>query len=152
MSRVYTSSAETDSERASREATSGTSERVNRPIGELFSKLASDVSLLIRQEIALAKKELGQSLTQALGATVSLVIGGVIAIVGLIALLAAAILALALIMPDWAAALIFGLVFIVVGLMFIMGAVNRLKTISIVPERTTQTLKDDAEMLREKAQ
>lgn len=124
--------------------------RETRPIAELFSKLASDVSLLISQEVALAKKELGQTFSQVIGGAVWLVIGGVIGLVGMIALLAAAILALALIMPDWAAALIFGLVFIVVGLLLVRLGVNRFKKVSLVPERTAQTLKEDAEMLKEK--
>lgn len=127
-----------------------TRERDVRPLGELFSKLASDVSLLIRQEIALAKKEFGQMLGQALGGAVSLVIGAVLATVGLLALLAALILALALVMPHWAAALVVGLAFIVVGAILAVIGINRLKKLKLIPERTARTLQDDAEMVREK--
>jgi predicted phage tail protein len=123
----------------------------DRPIGELFSKLASDVSLLIRQEIALAKKELSQTLSQALGSAVSLIVGALVAYVGLLALIAALILGLARTMDAWLAALIVGGVLALLGLILILVGVNRIKRVQLVPPRTSQTLKEDAEMLKEKA-
>lgn len=125
--------------------------RDTRSFGDLFSQLAGDLSLLLRQEVALAKKEFQEALAQAVGGAISLAVGGVLATVGLIAILTSVILALALIMPHWAAALLVGAIFVVLGIIFVMLGINRLKKLKLIPERTTQTLKDDAAMIREKA-
>lgn len=125
--------------------------RDTRSFGDLFSQLAGDLSLLLRQEVALAKKEFQEALAQAVGGAISLAVGGVLATVGLIAILTSVILALALIMPHWAAALLVGAIFVILGVIFVMLGINRLKKLKLIPERTTQTLKDDAAMIREKA-
>ena len=125
-------------------------ERETRSFGDLFSQLTNDTTLLLRQEVALAKKELQQALAQAVGGVVSLAVGGVLATVGLVAVLISVILALALVMPDWAAALLVGAIFLVLALVFVMLGINRLKKVKLTPERTSQTLKEDAEMIREK--
>ncbi len=126
------------------------SERETRSFGDLFSQLTGDTTLLLRQEVALAKKEFQQALAQAVGGAISLAVGGILATVGLIAVLTSVILALALIMPDWAAALLVGVIFLVLAFIFVMLGVNRLKKLKLIPERTSQTLKEDAEMIREK--
>ena len=127
-------------------------ERETRSFGDLFSQLAGDTSLLVQQEVALAKKEFQASLAQAVGGIIVLAVGGVLATVGLIAILTSVILALALVMPHWAAALLVGAIFVILGVVFALAGVNRLRKLKLIPERTTQTLKDDAAMIREKAQ
>ncbi len=127
-------------------------ERETRSFGDLFSQLAGDTSLLVQQEIALAKKEFQASLAQAVGGVIVLAVGGVLATVGLIAILTSVILALALVMPHWAAALLVGAIFVILGIVLALVGVNRLRKLKLIPERTAQTLKDDAAMIREKAQ
>ncbi len=127
-------------------------ERETRSFGDLFSQLAGDTSLLVQQEVALAKKEFQASLAQAVGGVIVLAVGGVLATVGLIAILTSVILALALVMPHWAAALLVGAIFVILGIVFALVGVNRLRKLKLIPERTAQTLKDDAAMIREKAQ
>ena len=131
-------------------ASDTTPERETRSFSDLFSQLTSDTTLLLRQEVALAKKEFQQALAQAVGGAISLAVGGILATVGLIAVLTSVILALALIMPDWAAALLVGVIFLVLAFIFVMLGINRLKKLKLIPERTSQTLKEDAEMIREK--
>ncbi len=127
-------------------------ERETRSFGDLFSQLAGDTSLLVQQEVALAKKEFQASLAQAVGGVIVLAVGGVLATVGLIAILTSVILALALVMPHWAAALLVGAIFVILGIVLALVGVNRLRRLKLIPERTAQTLKDDAAMIREKAQ
>ncbi len=127
-------------------------ERETRSFGDLFSQLAGDTSLLVQQEVALAKKEFQASLAQAVGGVIVLAVGGVLATVGLIAILTSVILALALVMPHWAAALLVGAIFVILGVVLALVGVNRLRKLKLIPERTAQTLKDDAAMIREKAQ
>ena len=50
----------------------------NRPIGEVFSAVTSDLSTLMRQEVALAKAEIRESATQA-GAAVGKLAGAGVA-------------------------------------------------------------------------
>lgn len=134
-----------------REREGHSAQRETRPLGELFSQLATDTTLLMRQEVALAKKELQRSLAQAAGGAVWLAVGAILATVGLIAVLTSVILALALVMPHWAAALLVGVIFLILGAVFAWSGVKRFSQLQLIPERTAQTLRDDAEMIREKA-
>ncbi|MCV7199527.1 phage holin family protein [Mycobacterium angelicum] len=75
-------------------------------IGELMAQLSSQTSRLVRDEMRLAQKELQQSAKHA-GAGAGLFgTAGLLAFFGLASLIAAAIAALTLALPTWAAALI----------------------------------------------
>ena len=126
--------------------------RDTRSFGELFSQLAGDLGLLVQQEIALAKKEFQTALVQAGIGVVALAVALTLATVGLIAVLTSVILALALVMPHWAAALVVGLIFIVLAGVAAYLGIQRLRKLKLIPERTAQTLRDDVAMIREKAQ
>jgi uncharacterized membrane protein YqjE len=77
-----------------------------RGMGELVKELAGQVSTLVRQEIELAKTEMGEKGKKAgLGAGV-LGGAGVAALLMLGSLSAFMIIVLALVMPAWASALI----------------------------------------------
>ena len=65
-----------------------------RTLGELFGELSQDVALLVRQEARLAKTEMQQKLSNVTTDLVSLATGGVVALVGGLALTAALILLL----------------------------------------------------------
>ena len=126
--------------------------RDTRSFGELFSQLAGDLGLLVQQEVALAKKEFQTALVQAGIGVVALAVALTLATVGLIAVLTSVILALALVMPHWAAALVVGLIFIVLAGVAAYLGIQRLRKLKLIPERTAQTLRDDVAMIREKAQ
>ncbi len=126
-------------------------------LGALFADLSDKTTLLIRQEINLAKEEVKEKVKRAALDVVSFLIGAFVAYIGLLALIAAAALALALVLPDWVATLIVGLVVIAVGGILVWVGINSLKDINLKPERTietlknTQTLKDDAQAAKEKS-
>lgn len=73
-------------------------DKQDRSIGELFSELASETSILIQQEIALAKVELTQKATHVGRSIGYLILGGAVAYAALLALLAAIIIVLANVM------------------------------------------------------
>lgn len=123
-----------------------------RTIPAVLSDLIRDAVLLLQREIELAKAEIGATVSKATGSVVSLVVGGVIAHTGLLALVAALILALALVWPAWLAALVVGGAIIVIGGVMAMTAVQRLKHLQAAPNRTIKSLKEDVEILREKFQ
>ena len=80
------------------------SDPTNATTGELITRLSSQVSELVRGEIALAKAELAQKGKRAgIGAGLAGA-AGVLALYGVGALITTVIAALALVLPVWAAA------------------------------------------------
>ena len=57
--------------------------------------------------------------------------------------------ALALVIPTWAAALIVGMIIIVVGGLFAKSGLGMLSLRTLTPDRTAQSLQKDARMVRE---
>jgi Putative Actinobacterial Holin-X, holin superfamily III len=120
-----------------------------RSIGELFSQLANDTTSLVRQEVLLAKVELGQKATE-VGRQVGLVaLGGGVAYAGLLAVVAAMILLLAQYIPVWLSALIIGLAIMGTGYFLIQRHLNALKHLDPTPRATVDTLKQDKEWVKE---
>jgi uncharacterized membrane protein len=126
------------------------SEADQRSLGELFSELTSDFSLLLRKEIQLARVETMEKVSDATQSIIWMVAGGLIAYAGFIGLVIAGIVGLALFMPLWLSALIVGVVLVVVGLILIQSGRSSLQEMTVVPERTVESLKEDAEFVKEK--
>ena len=86
-------------------------------IGELMSQLSAQTSRLVRDEMRLAQKEFQESVKHA-GIGAGLIsAAGLLAVIGLMTLVAAAVAALALVLPVWAAAVIVAVVlFIAAGI------------------------------------
>ena len=121
----------------------------NRPLGDLFGDLASEMSNLVRQEVALAKVEVAQK-AKYVGRNVGyLVVGGAVAYVALLAIVAAIIMLLAKVLPDWGAALLVGVVIGVVGWLLIGKAMMALQNTDLTPRETVETLKEDATWMKE---
>src|ERR1700676_1027099 len=89
--------------------------RSERSVAGLFGDLARECSKLFRQEIALGRAELAAKLRQFGTAAIEIVAGGLIVYAGFLALLVAAGLGLALVVPPWLAALIVGAVTVTIG-------------------------------------
>ncbi len=120
-----------------------------RSLGELFADLASETGNLVRQEVQLAKTEMTNKVTSA-GKDVGLVgAGGALAYAGLLAVLGGIILGLGRIMPLWASALLVGVIVLGVGYMLVQKGLTALKRIDPTPRETIQTLKEDAQMVKE---
>ena len=120
-----------------------------RSLGELFSELANETTRLVRQEVQLAKIELGQKAAD-VGKRVGLIaLGGAVAYAGLLAVVAALILIVAHFTPVWLAALIVGLAIIGIGYFLIQQQLNALKNADLTPRATVETLKQDKDWARE---
>ena len=121
----------------------------NRPLGDLFGDLASDMSNLVRQEVALAKLEVTQK-AKFLGRNVGyLVVGGAVAYAGLLAVIAAIIMLLDNYMPSWGAALLVGVVVALIAWMMIGKAIAALQQADLTPRETVETLKEDATWMKQ---
>jgi hypothetical protein len=126
--------------------------RNERPVGGLLSDLARQFTLLLRQEMALARAEMVGNIGRLGGAGGLVAAGGLIAFAGLIYLLAAATLGLGQIMELWLAALIVGAVVVLIGTGVALLGRARLQASNLMPHRTVRSLKDDAAWAREQAQ
>ena len=121
----------------------------NRPLGDLFSDLATDMSNLVRQEVALAKIEVTQK-AKYLGRNVGyLVVGGAVAYAGLLAVIAAIIMLLDNYMPAWGAALLVGVVVALIAWLMIGKAMSALQQADLTPRETVETLKEDASWMKQ---
>ena len=120
-----------------------------RSIGELFSQLATDTSTLVRQEVRLAKLELGEKAAQ-VGKQVALIaVGGGVAYAGLLTLIAAIVLVLAQYMAPWLSALVVGAVVTAIGFVLAKQQMTALKHLDPTPRATIETLKEDKEWAKE---
>jgi hypothetical protein len=124
----------------------------DRSLGELFSELASETSTLVRQEVALAKTELTQKARQVGMNVAYMAVGGAVAYAAFLAVIAAAIIGLSHVMPWWAAALVVGVMVGIAGGALLFKAVSALKEVDLTPQQTVETLKEDAQWVKEKMQ
>ena len=121
----------------------------NRPLGDLFGDLATEMSNLLRQEVSLAKVEVTQK-AKYVGRNIGyLVVGGAVAYAALLAILAAIIMLLARVMPHWGATLIVGVVVGAIGWMLIGKAMMALQQADLTPRETVETLKEDATWMKQ---
>jgi uncharacterized membrane protein YqjE len=123
----------------------------NATTGELVTRLSTQISELVRGELALAKAELAQKGKRAgIGAGL-LGTAGVLALYGLGALVLTVIAALALVMPAWLAALIVAvLIFIVAGVLGLLGKNQLQRATPPVPENTVESVKRDVATVQER--
>jgi hypothetical protein len=124
--------------------------RDERSLGDLFSDLSRETTTLVRQEVQLAKAELTQSATEAARGIGMLVAGGAVAYAGLLFLLLAIVFGLIEAGWDaWLSALIVGLVVVAIGAVLVLRARESLKPANLAPQKTVETLKEDAAWAKE---
>ena len=117
--------------------------------GELLKRLTKDPGQLIQQEVALAKEELKAEAMKAGKA------GGMLAGAGFAGYMVAVLLSLALVfaldavMPlGWAAVIVAVIWAIIGGVLYAVGR-NRMKDVDPVPRQTVETLREDAQWVRD---
>lgn len=127
-------------------------------LGDLLGGLANDISGLFRKEIQLAKAEASEKLDEAVKASRNLAIGGVLAIGAVGVLLAALVTGLAALlinmgMPETAAGFVAGIIVAAVigGIAWAMisRGIAELKANKLNMQRTTNSLRMDAEVVKE---
>lgn len=118
-------------------------------IGELLGQLANNSAALVRDEIALARQEMGEKINSFRSGVVTVAIGAIVGLMAILTLTAAAVIGLAHLMDAGYAALIVGGVLAIVGGIIASTGLNRLKQTSLKPEQTIETLEEDKEWLKE---
>lgn len=120
-------------------------------LGELLSQLSAQTSRLVRDELRLAQKEFQESARHAGMGAGLLSVAGLFAVLGLATVVAAAVAALSLVLPVWAAALIVALVlFLIAG---IAALVSKKQADEVTPAtpRTVETVKADIQEVKDRA-
>lgn len=120
-------------------------ERQESSLRPLLNQLAQDSAALVKQEINLAKAEVRESVRQTAAGATRIAIGAAIgAVAGLVLTAFLVILIGELLGNYWLSALIVGLVLALVGGILAMAGVRRFRTVSVTPERTIETIREDA--------
>jgi hypothetical protein len=122
-----------------------------RSLGELFSDLSRETSLLMRQEVELAKVETSQIIKQVLKDALPAIIGLLIAYGGLLGLIEAGIYGLGTVLPWWASSLIIGGGTLIIGLIITAIALNHLRKRDLKLHHTVNTLKEDVQWAKRQA-
>ncbi len=121
-------------------------------IPQLLRQLSTETTTLVRQEIALAKVELNEKIKVITSGAVMFGVAAVFAVGAFGALTTVFIAALALAMPVWAAALIVTIVYGIVVAVTALRGKKQLSGASLVPEQTAQSVKEDVEWAKTRAQ
>ena len=133
-------------------STQQTNDLRERPIGEVASQLTHDLSLLVRQEMQLAKEEMRQKGRIALPGLGMIGAAGVVALCAAGAVTAFVVLVLATFLDDWLAALLTGLALGgVAAILAVLGKERVEDAGTPVPEETIETVKEDAQWMKERA-
>jgi hypothetical protein len=137
------------------ETTMPESETVESPssVGRLISELMRDVGTLFRQEMDLARAELAGKAGAAKAGVLKIGIAAGTGLVGVFVLAAAAVLGLTLLLSLWMAPLVAAFVgALAVGAALALGAyllyrrgVEEVQVRTFVPERTLESLKENAQ-------
>ena len=117
---------------------------------DLTRRLSEDSATLVRTEIELAKAEVREKVQSLAKAAAFGAVAAALSLVALFALIQAVIDALDLAMPAWLAALIVGVVLLLLaGLLGMLAARNAKRGAPPVPEQAVAEAKAVAETLRE---
>ena len=120
-----------------------------KSLGELFADLSSQISALVRQEVQLAKTEITQKISGLAKGAAALAVAAFLGVAAFFVLLLAAIYALSLIVPAWAAALIVAVVLLIIAGVAALTGIKMLKSATPpVPEKTMETLKETPQWLK----
>lgn len=118
-------------------------------VGQLVSQLSEQSSRLIREEMDLARLEIKDTVKHAGRGAGLFSTAAVIGVFGVGALITTAIIALDLILPLWAAALIVTVVlFGMAGIAALVGK-REVEQVSPTPERTVENVKRDVREVKE---
>ena len=116
----------------------------------LLRQLSREVPALFTKELALAKAELQTSLTTLKAGIAGVAGGAIVLLAGFIILLMAVVYGLSMVMAPWLAALIVGVVVMIIGFAMLQSGKKQFEPSNFKPDRTLDALNKDQEALRRK--
>jgi hypothetical protein len=117
-------------------------------LSQLVAGLSSDLQTLVHKEAELATREVENKLDAAKLQVATLGLGVAALAGGGLVLLAAAVLGLSLVLPAWAAALVVGLVVMVIGAVLVATGKAKLSQINPRPEQAMANIKRDISAIK----
>lgn len=130
----------------------GPGEHDHHSVGELVGQATEQLSLLVRQEVALAKEELAEKGRRAGRGGGLLGAAGAVAYVGFMTLAAAGVAALSLVLDVWAAALIvMAVLFVIAAVLAAVGRAQLRRATPPRPERALDSVKADMDEIKGRA-
>jgi hypothetical protein len=125
-----------------------TDEVAETSIGEMIGNISNHLSQLFRQEVELAKAELKQEASKAGKAAGMLGGAGLAGYMVIVLLSFALVFALSNVMdPGWAA-LIVAVIWAIIAAVLYANGRKKLKNVDPVPRQTVDTIKEDAQWLK----
>jgi len=115
-------------------------------VASLVGGLIEDTQTLVRQEVALARRELQDEWTKTKAAAAMLGIAAVVC--GLAALLLSFCIvnALEIVLPAWASFLIIGAAYAVIGGLVMAAGIKKINEVRLVPQ-TTESVRRDVQAI-----
>jgi type IV secretory pathway TrbD component len=127
-----------------------TTARDERSLGDLFGELSQQTSTLVKKEIELARLEVTRSVTGMARNSAMIAVGGVIGYAGaIVVLIGLGWLLAGLGLPVWLAFVLVGGLTLAIGAFLAYRAMNAMKQVNVVPERTVETIKEDVEWAKD---
>ncbi|MBC7944002.1 MAG: phage holin family protein [Burkholderiales bacterium] len=125
----------------------------DRSLLSLISDLTQETYTLVRKEVALAKAEMSQKVSQLGSGVASIAIGGAVAFAGMLVLLDAVVAKLTEVLPAdmaaWLSPLIIGAIVAIIGLIMLMKGKSNLEAQNLMPQRTLNSLQRDKDLAKE---
>jgi uncharacterized membrane protein YqjE len=120
----------------------------NRPISAVLHDIVGNMQDIVRSEMRMAKTELGEELRKSASAGMLLGVGVLLLAFSVLFALLAAVHALSLVVPPWAAALIVAAGVGLIAALFVAFGLTRFKKVRAVP-RTVNSVKENVEWAKQ---
>lgn len=132
--------------------------RDERSLGDLLKELTGEIRDLFRKEVELARTETAEKASRFGSNAAAVALGGAVVLLGGLVLMEAVVRGLTALFSQfmplelavWIAPLLVGGILAVVGYGQMKKALSRLKTESLTPEKTKETLQENAQWLKAK--
>jgi len=116
--------------------------------GELIGRLATESGQLVKAEIALAKREMSDKVTEKAEGAKFFAIGAVLGLSALFSFTAFLIYALGAWLPLWLSAAIVALAFGISAYLAVRAGINKWQHVNLKPEQTIETLEEDKRWIK----
>lgn len=123
------------------------------PLSSVVARALNEIATLVRTELRLARVEVVEKIGSIANGGMMIGVGLVLVMAALVVILLAIVewLVVAGLPREWSLILI-GLVAAIIGIVFALRGLRRIKELPIVPERTMEQLKADMGIVKEQVQ
>ena len=123
-----------------------------RSTGQLVGDMVTELRMIARKEVELARHEIRDAVSVRGQAAVAMAVAGLLGLVALACAVVAAAVALSLVMDRWAAWAVVAGVFLLLSGGALMIARTRARAVPLEPEKTRQSIEENAQWARTQLQ